>query len=199
MQKQIQKWSDETVYFLTSSTFLHTPYFKEDIQKEIILNQFRKIRDKFDVKISAYSILINHFHLKFFLGDGMLISGIKQILHGGTSYEYRKKFSSSMMHNDLWQSCRVYTVASESMDWKVTGYIIGNLLKHKEVNTFEELKDNRFSSYWYYVRKYGDDVAQELVRSVIDVDETNKGIVDMSGLGRAGAKAKALGAPAKAG
>jgi len=35
------------------------------------------------------------------------------------------------------------------MDWKVTGYIIGNLLKHKEVGTFNELKQNKFSSFWF--------------------------------------------------
>lgn len=50
----------------------------------------------------------------------------------------------------------ILIVTLERMNWLISGYIIGNSLKHKEVSTFNELKQNQFSSYWYMVEKYGD-------------------------------------------
>ncbi len=177
-------WPDNAIYFYTLSTFLHFPYFKEDIQKEIILNQFKKIREKYKVKIDSYSIAINHFHLKFYLENGNLMKQVLQVLRGGTTYEYKKKFNALMKYKEMWQSRKIYTIVSVEMNWIINGYIIGNLLKHKEVSTFGELKENRFSSYWYYVKKYGDEEMKNLVRSVIDINESNKGEVNMENLAK---------------
>ncbi len=175
-------WPDNAIYFYTLSTFLHFPYFKEDLQKEIILYQFKKIREKYKVKIDSYSIAVNHFHLKFYLESGRLMKQILQVLRGGTAHEYKKKFSALMKYKEMWQSRRIYTIASPEMSRMVNGYVIGNLLKHKEVSTFEELKNNRFSSYWYYAKKYGDKEMQKLVRAVIDINESNKGEIDLGNL-----------------
>ncbi len=182
MFKQKQYWPNDCIYFLTTSTFLHTPYFSEPEQKQIIYDQFKKLRVKYNVKISAYSIAINHFHIKFYLKNGLLIPKIKQILHGGTSFLYKKKYWHVIKETQLWQSTKLLQIASEIMDWRVTGYIIGNLLKHKEVSTFEELKNNKFSSYGYYAKKYSDKEMHELVRSVIDLSEDNKGFINIKDL-----------------
>ena len=68
------------------------------------------------------------------------------------------------------------------MDWKITGYIIGNLLKHKEINNFEDLKNNPFSSYRYTAEKYGDETARQLVYGVIDVAEDGDGVFNLEKL-----------------
>lgn len=184
MFKQKQYWPNNCIYFLTTSTFLHKPYFQDSEQKQILYGQFKKIKEKYKVKISAHSISINHFHIKFYLKNGLLIPKIKQILHGGTSFSYGKKYWHIIQNKDLWQNTKLLQVLSESMDWRVAGYIIGNLLKHKEVGTFNELKENKFSSYWYYAKRYGDHEMQELVRSVIDIPENNKGFVDIKKLNK---------------
>jgi Ca2+-binding EF-hand superfamily protein len=57
-------------------------------------------------------------------------------------------------------------------------------LKHKEVSTLAELKKNQFSSYRYVVKKFGEETAQELVRSVINIGEDKEGMVDMGELKR---------------
>ena len=68
------------------------------------------------------------------------------------------------------------------MFWKITGYICGNLLKHKEVSTFSELKESPFSSYRYTVEKFGEEFAQMLVRSVINIDESPEGEINLNDL-----------------
>lgn len=175
-------WPNNTIYFLTGSTFLHYPYFKESEQKQIVLNQIEKIK-KFLPHFSGgliYSIAINHYHLKFYLENGLLLAKIKQLMHGGTTFEYRKRYK--MNYKYMWQNSKVIRITSEEMDWKVTGYIIGNLLKHKETNTFEELKNSPFSSYPEIVKRHGEEFARELVYTVIDATESGNGVVDIKEL-----------------
>ncbi|MCK5476241.1 MAG: transposase [Candidatus Pacebacteria bacterium] len=173
-------WPNNSVYFLTGSTFLHYPYFKTNEQKQIVLNQIKKLKDKLNIKIIAYSIAINHYHLKFYLKSGLDIAKVKQLMHGGVTFKYKKEYK--MKYREMWQSKKVLVITSDEMDWKTTGYIIGNLLKHKEVSTFEELENDSFSSYKFIVKRYSDECAQELVRKVINVDESIEGEVDFKNL-----------------
>ena len=173
-------WPDNSMYFLTDSTFLHFPYFSNESQKQIVLNQIKKIKESLGVPISAYSIAKNHYHLKFFLEKGVLLSKIKQLLRGGISYEYNKHYDNP--YKEMWQTRKTVLITSEDMDWKVTGYIIGNLLKHKEVSTFTELKGNKFSSFWFMTDKYGFDEMTDLVKRVIITDEDSRGDIDLNNL-----------------
>lgn len=180
LKKDAEQWPDNAIYFLTDSTFLHFPFFNTDEKKDIIYNQFKKISNKFGVPISDYSIAINHFHIKFYLDSGKTLGKIKQILRGGISYELRKNFD--IPYKEIWQSRKVFIVYNEESNWRVSGYIIGNLLKHKEVSTFGELRDNKYSSYWYIAKKYGEDTAKSMVYSVINTDEDSFGGVDIESL-----------------
>ena len=173
-------WPDNATYFLTDSTFIHFPYFEKDKQKQIILDQIRKINKQLGVPISAYGIAKNHYHLKFYLEKGILLNKVKQLLRGGISYEYNKNFRKP--YKEMWQTRKTVVVLSENMDWKVTGYIIGNLLKHKEVSTFDELCYNNFTSFRYMIDKYGFTEMVDLVKKVIVTDEDVKGEIDFEKL-----------------
>lgn len=202
-------WPNDTVYFLTGTTCLHYPYFKENEQKQILLTQIKKVEQIIDPQLKPndpllkqgrsstglqstvygtsvhgliYSIAMNHYHLKFYLKNGLDLARVKQFMHGGTTFEYKKRYK--MNYKEMWQSSNVIRIISEEMDWKVTGYIIGNLLKHKEVNTFEELKNNIFSSYMSVVKKYDEEFARGLVYSVIDVNEASGGTINIGELKR---------------
>ncbi len=56
---------------------------------------------------------------------------------------------------------------------KVVGYIAGNLIKHGEIKNFEELKKCPFSSYRQLVEQYDDDIAEDMVRSIITTQEAD--------------------------
>ena len=175
-------WPDKSIYFLTDSTFLHFPYFNSYEQKSIVLNQIKKINKQLGIPVSAFSIAINHYHIKFYLDKGLDIIKVKQLLRGGISYEYRKRFA--MPYNEMWQTRKVIIVLSQKMDYKVTGYVIGNLLKHKEAGTLNDLMQNDFSSYQYTAEKYGNDVAREMVGAVININEDIWGGVDFEELSK---------------
>ena len=176
-KRQKLYWQDDTYYFLTSSTFIHYPYFREDDQKQIVLSKIKQVNQFLKVPIVAYSISMNHFHLKFYLKEGKLMTKVRNMLHSGISREYRKIYE--VPYKEFWQSTKIYYIGSEDMSWKVTGYIIGNLLKHKEVSRFKDLKASPFSSYKHTSKTLGERQAQDLVRSVIDVGENAEGVVDI--------------------
>lgn len=87
-----------------------------------------------------------------------------------------------MTFDEMWQSSRAYVITSEDMNFKIIGYIIGNLLKHKEVNTFEELKSNKFTSYKYYVEKYGKEYTNTLIYQVINMEEKSNSSINFNKL-----------------
>lgn len=187
MQKFLPKkqkiiWQDNTEYFLTSSTFLHYPYFKNTEQKQIVLNKIKQIKQVLNVPILAYSIAINHIHLKFYLKVGKVMTQVKNMLHSGISREYRKMYKVPYKH--FWHSTRVFYITDPGMSWRISGYINGNLLKHREVSTFRELKNNQFSSYWHFREIYGEEEARNCIRNVINVPEDAEGDIDLKSLNK---------------
>ena len=158
---------------MTTSTFLHYPYFREAKQKQIVLNKIKEIEKILGISISDFSIAINHFHLKFYLKEGRMVTQIKNLLHSGISREYRKIYA--VPYEKFWQSTRVLYIKDDETSQRITGYIIGNLLKHREVSTFNELKQSHFSSYKYIADQYGDDMARNLVYSAINISEDAEG------------------------
>lgn len=195
MQKPLPKkqkiiWPDNAFYFLTTSTFLHYPYFKEPEQKQIVLNKFKQIKNIFNIPFQAHSIAINHFHTMFYLKSGKTMTQLKNILHSGLSREYKKIYQ--VKYKNFWQTTKTYYIKNEKMYWKVIGYIIGNLLKHREVSRFEDLKESPFSSYGYYAKKYSDQTMQELIRGVININEDNEGIINFKQLDQNNTKIESL-------
>ncbi|MFC1612971.1 hypothetical protein ACFL23_01430 [Patescibacteria group bacterium] len=179
-RKQNSVWPDGSIYFLTDSTFIHFPYFRTAEQKQIVLNQIKKLENKVDIKVEDYSIAMNHYHLKFYLERGADFAKVKQLLRGGISYEYRKRYK--VPYREMWQSGKVLILKSEKISWRVSGYIIGNLLKHKEISTFSELRESEFSTYRYKVEIHGDSEMRGLVCSIINVNEDAWGVVDIQTL-----------------
>jgi hypothetical protein len=110
-QKQKIVWPDNAHYFLTTSTFLHYPYFRDVSQKQIVLNKIKQTKQALDISISAFSISINHFHIKFYLRMGKLMTQMKNIIHSGVSREHRKIYN--VKYKEFWQSTRTFYIRDE--------------------------------------------------------------------------------------
>jgi len=176
-KKQKIVWPDNRYYFLTNAAYLHYPYFKQPGQKQIILDSIKKLQSEYSIPVQDFSIAMNHHHLIFHADKGEKVSFVKRFLKNNVSREYRKIYQ--VPYSEMWHSTRVFWVKDEKMFWGVRGYITGNLLKHKEVSSFQELYDSPFSSFKYTADKFGFDTLIELVKSVIEVREDSYGEVDM--------------------
>ena len=112
--------------------------------------------------------------------DGTAVSRFMQAVHSGISRIFNETYK--LPHRFNWHSRKCFFITDDDMYWGLQGYIIGNLLKHKEVSTFKELNDCPYSSFRYIADKYGFDFACNLVRNVIYVEEDAWGIVKLNDL-----------------
>ncbi|MFH1946957.1 MAG: transposase [Candidatus Magasanikbacteria bacterium] len=160
------------IYFLTGSTFLHYPYFKTSQQKDIVYDRIAKLKEKYGVTVSAYSIQINHYHLIVCCDNDQLIPKIKQFIHGGVSKNYRDRFSYK--YKEMWGNAKTVYIKDMNMYWGIAGYVCGNLLKHKEVNKISDLRFNRYCSYEHFVGKYGEEKMRLLIYNVLQLDENKE-------------------------
>jgi len=164
-------WPDNSFYFLTTSTFQHKEYFNSEDKKQIILDQLEKAKQIINFPLYAYSIAVNHFHLLFYLKYGLQQQRVKQFINGGTSFVYNRKFLNS--HDKLWGDS--YTlIVKQKIFWRVWGYITGNLLKHKEVSSFTELMNNKFSCCSQLVKKDRKEFVKDQIAYSMTLNLDNK-------------------------
>jgi len=173
-------WPDRQYYFLTNSAYLHYPYFRSFEQKQLVLNFIKKLSVNCLIPIQAFSILMSHHHLMFYANQDQQVTFVKRFLKNNISREYKRRYK--IPYKEFWHSTRVLLIRNEKILSSVQGYIHGNLLKHKEVASFDELYQSPFSSFKYAVGRHGLVAAKELVFRVINTDEDAGGGVDLSTL-----------------
>ena len=81
---------DYNYYFITCRTLDGKNYFSDDSKKQIILDELLKVEKYFDIKFIAYSILLNHYHLLFYLLKGSDLQKIMQKINGTISYKLKE-------------------------------------------------------------------------------------------------------------
>jgi len=175
-------WPPNSFYFITSKTFLGEKIFNDYHKKKIVLEQIHKAVKKLNIPIYAYSIAENHYHALLYFNDFKKHSKFKQIVNGGSAFLYNKKYHTENEFGKMWLDSRSLIVYNQKSLLRVIGYIAGNLLKHKEVEYFRELKKCPFSSYRQLVEEIGDEEAENIVRRVIKVEEDNDYLIDLGKL-----------------
>ncbi len=158
---------NNSYYFLTTPTFNHEKYFNTNKKKNIILKQLNNIKNKFKISIYAYSIAYDHYHLLFYLEDKNRLKDIIRVINGGSSFVLNK---IDGINRRIWDNYWTKIILEERMFYNVWGYIIGNLLKYKEVQDFSELNKSPYSSFSQAVREHGLEFTVEIVKNVIKLD-----------------------------
>ena len=173
-------WPPNSFYFVTSKTFLGEKFFNDYNKKKIVLEQIYKAIKKLNIPVYAYSIAQNHHHTLLYFDDFKKHSKFKQIVNGGSAFLYNKKYRARNESGKMWLDSKSLIVYNQKSLLRVIGYIAGNLLKHKEVKSFKELKQCPFSSYRQLVEQIGDEEAGDIVRRVIRIEEDNDYLIDLS-------------------
>ena len=158
---------DNAFYFITCSTFDKKPHLNTPVAKGIILQQIRKITEKLDVKIYAFSILSDHIHAIWFIKKSSDLPILAQYLQGGSAYLLNK---IAEREGRVWGEYFEKIITSKIAMQKIYGYVIGNPLKHGEVKSFPELARYAFSSFSQTAQKYGYQDSVKLVTDVIHLE-----------------------------
>ena len=143
---------DDTWYIISASTLNHAHFLASKRAKVLVRDKLKSLIVAFDIKLRAWVILNNHYHLLLKTNRGKDLSRFFGQLHGSSSRQinlWDGTVGRQVWHN-YWDTC----IRDEAGLWTRFNYIHHNPVKHGYV---QELEDWPFSSYHHYLGSKGQD------------------------------------------
>ena len=169
-------YRDDTFYFVTCSTREKKTFLDTNIKRDILRDVLKEKTKRFGVRLTAWIILKNHYHLLFHVPSKETLASFIGQINGRSSYELNKL--DGVRGRSIWYNYWDRCPRNERDFYSFFNYIHINPLKHGEVNFPEDvlqiqgkewqLNANRtvnfhevlaqypHSSYPFYLRKYGE-------------------------------------------
>ncbi|XOU94463.1 MAG: REP-associated tyrosine transposase [Candidatus Kerfeldbacteria bacterium] len=141
---------DNCTYFLSSRTLDKKRYFNTDHKKGILADILKSASKRYKIILYGWVILENHYHLLIKVDNKKQLINFIKTLHGKSAIELNK-FENKPKRKiwvNYWDKC----VESEKDFHTHLNYIHHNPIKHKYV---KDMSDYKYSSYQYYLSKYG--------------------------------------------
>jgi putative transposase len=135
---------------LTASTYHKLPLLHTRSDKEIARQNLHSLVATFGYQLTAWVILNNHYHLLIKSRLGADLTRLVQQLHGKIAHSLNQLSGVTGRH--IWQNYWDSFIRSEAGYWRCFNYIHFNPVKHEYVENMDEWE---FSSYRYYLDKYG--------------------------------------------
>jgi putative transposase len=160
---------DDQIYFVTCSTLDRENHFDTDNKKEIIKKRFTTGAVRFKVKIHAWVILSNHYHLLFRFREEQQLGQFVGFINGGSSFElnWLEDTKGRQIWWNYWDNC----IRDEQTFYRRFNYIHHNPVKHSYVKI---CGDYEFSSYNYYLRKLGREHMDSILAQYPIIDLTDR-------------------------
>lgn len=140
---------DDSCYFLTVRTVDAQWLLQPDQYKQILFEIIQSKVDKFEVKLIAYVILHNHYHLLVKVDDAKIVSKFVREINGASAREINR--ADHVIDRKIWWNYYDHIIRGESDFFKHLNYIHQNPIKHGLTKEF----DYKFSSYNAWVSKKG--------------------------------------------
>ena len=143
---------DDTWYMITASTWDRSRLLSSDEAKSLLRAKLRELVPACGIRLMAWVILDNHYHLLLETSAGEALSGFVGRLHGSTSRRLNLLDGTQgrkVWHN-YWDTC----VRDERGLWTRFNYVHQNPVKHGYVS---DLVAWPYSSYLYYLRTRGEE------------------------------------------
>lgn len=143
---------DETNYFITISTFHQYKFFNNKEKKKLLETILMTASYKYLNMTYAWVILDNHLHILIKTGLGKKIFKFINSFQGKSAIELNKleDKTARKVWYQYWDRC----IRSDKDFYTRLNYIHHNPVKHKYV---KNMSDYEFSSYHYYLKKYGEE------------------------------------------
>jgi REP element-mobilizing transposase RayT len=131
----------EAVYHVTSRGNARRSIFKDDKDREMLLNLLEEVNDRYHWLCHAYCLMSNHYHLVIETPDGNLSKGMRQI-NGVYTMRFNRRHGSV---GHIFQGrYKAILIQKESHLLEVCRYVVLNPVRAKVVKTPERW---RWSSY----------------------------------------------------
>jgi putative transposase len=143
---------DNTWYMITSAIYQKRPLLRPEGYKDLIHDQLKTLVVEFGLRLAAWVILDNHYHILVKSSIGTVLPRFFGRLHGRTSFDLngRDHTRGRQVWHNYWDTC----IRTEADYWTRFNYIHHNPVKHGYVSLTENWP---FSSYHYYLERKGKD------------------------------------------
>ena len=143
-------YADNTVYFITSSTYQKRSYLDTEYRRSYLLTKIREVLSEFGCQLYAWVILDNHHHILFKSKAGRDLGKVMGRIHGNSSHHFNKL--EDKQGRRFWQSYWDRCIRDRDDFYRHFNYIHHNPVKHGYVVRME---DYPFSSFEYWVERKG--------------------------------------------
>jgi REP element-mobilizing transposase RayT len=131
----------EAVYHVTARGNARRPVFKDNRDREMLLNILREVNDRYHWLCHAYCLMNNHYHLVIETPDGNLSKGMRQ-LNGVYTMRFNRRHGS--IGHVFQGRYKAIVVQKESHLLEACRYVVLNPVRAKVVEVPERW---RWSSY----------------------------------------------------
>jgi len=159
---------DDTWYMITSAVHQKRRLLQPEGYKDLVRDQLKALVAGFSLRVAAWVILDNHYHLLIKSHVGAMLPSFLGRLHGRTSHDLNGRDGArgrQVWHN-YWDTC----IRTEADYWTRFNYIHHNPVKHGYAARSE---DWPFSSYHYYLEHKGEEWQVDAFRRYPIVDFTD--------------------------
>jgi putative transposase len=146
-------YQDETIYFITARTIDRIKFFNTKIKKEILVKCLAETIINYKIKIYAYVILSNHYHLLIKIQNKFWLPKFIKSFHGKSAILINK--TENISARKIWINYFDRCIRSKKDFWTRFNYIHNNPIKHGYIKNPESLNQYRFSSYNQWIKKNG--------------------------------------------
>lgn len=160
-------YHDKALYFITARTVNRQKFFNTFEKKNAFLDCLSKAVEKFNFELSAWVLLINHYHIILKTGIGNALGIFINNLHANSARNINNLDNKPgrQVWYQYWDRC----IRSEKDLYTRLNYIHHNPVKHKEIN---KLENYQWSSYNEYINKHGIDWVNDCFKSYPIIDFT---------------------------
>ena len=140
----------QTDYLLTATCYQHQSILTTSSRRQQLLNLIFEKFTANDIRIIAWVILANHYHLLVNVPDFKVLSSIFKTIHGFTSYQWN--LEDNQRGRKVWYRFADRAIRSERHYYTTLNYIHYNPVKHGYVNSPYDWQE---SSVHLYRENYG--------------------------------------------
>lgn len=149
------RYDNQSIYFLTGRIFQNANLLKENLQKKIFLAVLKNLVSQYGIKLYAWVVLDNHYHLLFYLPCGAESRVFINRLHSVVALKLNEK--DEMPGRKVWYQYWDHTIRDETDFWKHFNYIHHNPVKHGLCENLSGTFDYPFSSAEKWVKIKGEE------------------------------------------
>lgn len=175
MKKKFKKhypfhiYFDDKIYFVTSGTLRKTNFFDTDSRKKILKERMISAAERYKVRIFAWTILPNHYHILFQFKNKQNLPGFIGYINGGSSF--RLNSVENKRGRQIWWNYWDNCIRDKISFYNRFNYIHYNSVKHNYARSHE---DYNFSSYNHYLNRLGQEYMDSILKEYPIVEFTDR-------------------------